>query len=381
MKFLGLLLIIIMVVAGVHAADTINALPLEKDAPESITSLGQIEQLTRNTQKQFWKLVPPAGDDLLYIHLDRIVRAVGWDSKEWPAGFLKQMTAEMGTAGLSRSMYPFYRITVVETRTGEMVYHNGGQEIWRTSSPKNYQVYAFALEHYGVTSVLDLGAQQKIQGRSSNVGLEILLLPAVFMDSYEEDLGLEARALEMAAPMAMMSAPPVVTNLMLAIGTESNAVEVGVYFPAGYTNPVSVFQCTSLTDWDWSVFTNIATTGLSSYEWTPDVGHGTRFWVAARSDVDTDGEGLMDCDEKYLYKTSISLWDTDGDGISDFDEIQNGTNPLFADSDGDGMGDAAEMALAASIAANGSGGVLVVVPQTGWYHATDPILNLVYLGE
>ncbi|MCK4564243.1 MAG: hypothetical protein KAU94_06195, partial [Verrucomicrobia bacterium] len=97
MKHWGLLLASIMFAVGVRAADTIAALPLEKDAPESITSLGQIEQIAKNTQRQFWRLVPPAGDDLLYIHPDRIVRAVGWDSEEWPDGFLKQMTAEMGT--------------------------------------------------------------------------------------------------------------------------------------------------------------------------------------------------------------------------------------------------------------------------------------------
>jgi len=43
---------------------------------------------------------------------------------------------------------------------------------------------------------------------------------------------------------------------------------------------------------------------------------------------DTDGDGLSDYDELYIYGTSPYLWDTDGDGISDYDEIMRGTNPL-----------------------------------------------------
>ncbi len=384
MKIWGLLLASIMFAVGVHAADAIKVFPLEKEVPESIASLGQIEEIARSTQKQFWQLVPPATSDPLYIHPERIVRAVDWDSKAWPEGFLKQMMAEMGIAGLSRSMYPFYKLTVVETRAGEMVYYNSfEQEVWRTPAPENYQVYAFALEHYGLTSVLDLGTQQKIYGRSSNVGVEILLLPEIFMDAYEADVALEVQALEMAEPMAMLSAPPASTNLMLAIGVESNAVEVGVYFPTNYTNAVDVFVSTSLVDWDWSLFTNVSSVGISEFTWIDEgaTNAPSHFWVAARSDIDTDGDGLSDSFEIYLHSTDPGNADTDGDGISDGDEIQNGTNPLYADSDGDGMGDLAEANLATSVAAHGSGGVLVVVPQTGWYHATDPSLNLVYLGE
>lgn len=42
---------------------------------------------------------------------------------------------------------------------------------------------------------------------------------------------------------------------------------------------------------------------------------------------DTDGDGLSDYDEIYVYKTSPYLEDTDSDGISDKQEIEQGTNP------------------------------------------------------
>ena len=94
-----------------------------------------------------------------------------------------------------------------------------------------------------------------------------------------------------------------------------------------------------------------------------------------------DLDGLEDGVEKYIHSTDPGNADTDGDGLSDYFEIQNGLDPLYGDSNTNGIGDFAEANLTNSIAANGSGGVLVVVPQTGWYHAVVPNLSLVYLGE
>ncbi len=63
---------------------------------------------------------------------------------------------------------------------------------------------------------------------------------------------------------------------------------------------------------------------------------GPRFLTTAERDAqlieeqktrDTDGDGLTDYDELYLYRTSPYLYDTDGDGIPDPVEIQAGTDP------------------------------------------------------
>lgn len=45
---------------------------------------------------------------------------------------------------------------------------------------------------------------------------------------------------------------------------------------------------------------------------------------------DTDGDGLNDYDELYVFKTSPYLADTDGDGYSDFVELQSGSDPTCA---------------------------------------------------
>ena len=49
--------------------------------------------------------------------------------------------------------------------------------------------------------------------------------------------------------------------------------------------------------------------------------------VAALKNKDTDGDGLSDYDEIYVYHTSPYLEDTDGDGFSDYEEVKNGTDP------------------------------------------------------
>lgn len=43
---------------------------------------------------------------------------------------------------------------------------------------------------------------------------------------------------------------------------------------------------------------------------------------------DTDGDGLSDYEEKYIYGTDPKDPDTDGDGMNDGDEVKRGRNPL-----------------------------------------------------
>ncbi|MER3523160.1 MAG: hypothetical protein C4326_03625 [Ignavibacteria bacterium] len=55
---------------------------------------------------------------------------------------------------------------------------------------------------------------------------------------------------------------------------------------------------------------------------------------------DTDGDGLTDGEELYIYKTNPLQSDTDGDGIKDGDEVWRfQTDPLKPDTDGDGLSD------------------------------------------
>ncbi len=59
---------------------------------------------------------------------------------------------------------------------------------------------------------------------------------------------------------------------------------------------------------------------------------------------DTDGDGLSDGDEVFVYVTNPSKRDTDGDILYDGDEVNiYKTSPRLADTDGDGISDGAEI--------------------------------------
>ena len=374
MKF-RVFLLYTVVATGVHAA-VVESL----GTMETVTSMGQIEKIARATQVQFWKLVPPAGNDPLYIHPDSTVRAVDW-KKFKNKDFTSQMTAEMKT--VNSSMYPFYRLTLVETREGELLWHNGDWLVWQTPAPLDYNEYLFAFQHFGVDSTEALGSQELLWGRSSNVGAEILLLPMAFMESYEEDMAMEAQMELLAAPMgggAMMSMGSGV-ELQMDIEPQTNGtMEVFVEWASTLDSAtLDLFRALDLAAANWQLATNFPTAGATNFWWNePET---NQCFFVAGTDYDEDLDGLSSARERYLYKTREDLADTDGDGLSDFFEIQNGLDPLYGDSNTNGIGDLAEANLATSITTNGSGGVLVVVPQTGWYHATDPSLNLIYLGE
>ncbi len=331
MKIWGLLLGCIMFVGGVRAAAIVDVSLLEKESLKPIASLGQIEEIARNTQRQFWQLIPPV-DDPLYIHPDGIVRAVDWDSKAWPKTVLKQMTAEMGTAGLSRSMYPFYRVTVVEMRTGELVYYNGDQEVWRAPAPLDYNPYLFAFEQYGVESEKELTAQQKIFGRSSNIGLEILLLPEVFLDSYEEDVALEAQVLAAAmVPMAMMMSGGSVTGLQMGIsGTTNGWVEIEVEWPGSFANRIVLFSCADLVAGDWSVLADrLPTYNVSSlvFEDVAASNLTARFYRAGDADLDSDGDFLPDSFELVVSRSLTNSASSDGGQVPDGYEVAMSLDP------------------------------------------------------
>jgi len=56
-------------------------------------------------------------------------------------------------------------------------------------------------------------------------------------------------------------------------------------------------------------------------------GGNTNADIEALKNKDTDGDGLSDYDEIYIYHTSPYIKDSDSDGIPDGTEVKNGTDP------------------------------------------------------
>ena len=76
----------------------------------------------------------------------------------------------------------------------------------------------------------------------------------------------------------------------------------------------------------------------------PDGGRHTGEDTGPDCSLDTDADGLSDCDEAELC-TSPTDGDTDDDQLSDFEELQAGTDPCRADTDNDGATDSEELDL------------------------------------
>jgi len=75
----------------------------------------------------------------------------------------------------------------------------------------------------------------------------------------------------------------------------------------------------------------------------------TQAFFSVGDATDTDGDGLSDSDERFIYKTNADDSDTDGDELSDGEEIAMGSSPLAADTDGDGLSDGEELGTTRSV--------------------------------
>ncbi|MCK6529717.1 peptidoglycan DD-metalloendopeptidase family protein [Myxococcota bacterium] len=92
------------------------------------------------------------------------------------------------------------------------------------------------------------------------------------------------------------------------------------------------------------------------------------------AESDTDVDGLVDGDEIALYDTDPAESDTDVDGLSDGEEVTGGTNPLDADTDDDELDDGDEIAAATDpLVPDSDGDDLLDGEEVGTF-GTDPLV-------
>ncbi len=278
-------------------------------------------------------LVPPGLPHFLF---DDGLRCVDW--KGFPNAFRDGLTAVFWEG------VPVWPVTIEEeVPTRQYVFRNAdGREFYRVGPAPGYDPRWVLLAH-----IPDFDAQSRpVEERAV---MEALYDPArvvaryVLIGSKELRAWLSAQAApeagqdtaEGAGRLSAMGAGgsggPDISNLVFTVVRwASNALDLELSYPVGFTNRVDIFSVDGETGLPRGVWTLRVTTNVHAatnyLAWTDATASGitTRFYVAANADVtpetDPDGDGLPWGREKYLYGSSPLLGDTDGDGLNDYQE-------------------------------------------------------------
>ena len=146
-------------------------------------------------------------------------------------------------------------------------------------------------------------------------------------------------------------AMPIATNLMAAaVSRGSNETSVVVAWPFGrrpVDDLVYVYAGTNLLELA-KVFTLDVSQCVSNAfvaiadECVSGMNGNAQAFVSVGDATDTDGDGLSDSEERFVYGTNPTIRDTDGDYIPDGEEVAIGSSPLVVDTDDDGIVDGDE---------------------------------------
>ena len=126
-------------------------------------------------------------------------------------------------------------------------------------------------------------------------------------------------------------------NLQMAFENTTNGmVELEIGWPPSFTNELEMFATTNLVKRSWQlVYTNIVTIGSTNLFWIdPATSNLVQyFYTLTDANQDTDGDGLADGREVYVYGSKPDDTDSDGDGLDDGVEVRASppTNPLNND--------------------------------------------------
>ena len=125
-----------------------------------------------------------------------------------------------------------------------------------------------------------------------------------------------------------------------AVQVKSNALELSVYTPVDRL-PVDLLTRPALSPVTGAWLIRSTFFPAEPFDtWSGAFSGAAGFFLAARTDIDGDGDGISDCRETYVLGTDPDKWDSAGLAIGDFARMYvYGLAPLLRDTNGDGMDD------------------------------------------
>lgn len=287
----------------------------------TVCSVEDLAMFFREQQALYLHITPPTPD---YV-FRQTCGVIPFDIRGFPDAFLKGLIEETDKG------CPVYTVVVAEdSTTRETVFANAkGYEIHAIGAAKDYDPWSVLdsiyPDLYAGTYGNDQIAMMKEWYDPAHIQIEVRLIPLEYIEAYAAEMA-ESYVAPSRDGISLMryDGPPVTDLQFTAIEVHTNGTLLTLAYPTDFTNRVDIFSCADLVAswWDLAVTTNV-NTSTNWIEWLDPTPPTLRFYTAGNADLDTDGDGLTDGREKFLYHTLATTNDTDEDSLSDYEEVIN----------------------------------------------------------
>jgi hypothetical protein len=300
-----------------------------------------LEQYFTDGQYTFLPLVPPAEDFILRQPGIPLVLPFTWE--KFPDQFIKGLVPEY------ENSVPVFPVTILEDpTTRETVFFNGeDMEIYALPPAPSYDPFAylkaikpglFSGKYSGdeVYSWQKLYDPARVQIRAKLISPDDVE-PYLYVATKLAEEAAKAAEEEGGGEMMMLMGGGSDSNIVFSAIFLTNGIGMKICYPSGFTNRLEIYTVNDLLAFDWLLAaTNLSTAGTNEITWIDtalylesDTERAYSF-AAGNADFDSDGDGLPDAREYFVYHSATNIADTDGDGMNDGAEANLGTDPTVS---------------------------------------------------